>query len=146
MNGWYRNMTEMDQDSCSKKLVCELRAKQTSGRLSEEENIIAAKFGAGGAVDVSDITVEFDLASQVGKYMGIERCIELYKRCTFSSEDMVSMIKTEFDNLKQIQADLDANEVSLDEELAQEESNRKQEIIKLKNENTNKIEELWVWN
>ena len=59
---------------------------------------------------------------------------------------MVSMIKTEFENLKQIQEDLDANEVSLDEELAQEESNRKQEIIKLKNERTDKIEELWVWN
>ena len=66
--------------------------------------------------------------------------------CTFSSEDMVRMIKTEFENLKQIQEDLDANEVSLDEELAQEESNRKQEIIKLKNEKTDKIEELCVWN
>ena len=34
METWYRDMTEMDQDSCSKKLICELRAKQNSGGLT----------------------------------------------------------------------------------------------------------------
>merc|ERR1711953_671453 len=31
INNWYRDMTEMDQDGCGKKLVCELRAKQKFG-------------------------------------------------------------------------------------------------------------------
>ena len=31
MNDWYRDMTEMDQDSCGKKLICELRSKEASG-------------------------------------------------------------------------------------------------------------------
>ena len=34
MQTWYRDMTEMDQDSCSKKLICELRAKQNTGGLT----------------------------------------------------------------------------------------------------------------
>ena len=34
MEAWYRDMTEMDQDSCSKKLICELRAKQHGGGVS----------------------------------------------------------------------------------------------------------------
>ena len=31
MNDYYRDMTEMDQDSCGKKLICELRSKEASG-------------------------------------------------------------------------------------------------------------------
>ena len=31
MNDWHRDMTEMDQDSCGKKLICELRSKEASG-------------------------------------------------------------------------------------------------------------------
>ena len=31
MNKWYKDMTENDQDSCGKKLICELRSKQTAG-------------------------------------------------------------------------------------------------------------------
>ena len=30
INNWYRDMTEMDQDGCGKKLICELRAKEKS--------------------------------------------------------------------------------------------------------------------
>jgi len=143
INTWYREMTEKDQDSCSKKLICELRAKQRSGRLSEEEEIIADKFGSGGSVDVSEITVEFDLASQIGKFMGDKRCKELYSRCTISTSDMVEMIKTEFDNLKQLEKDLESNEISLDREIEAESRLLKQEVEKLKT--VSKDEDLWVW-
>merc|ERR1711874_492175 len=68
---------EMDQDGCGKKLICELRAKQKSG-FTEDERLIAENFGSGTQVDVSDITVEYDLAAQLGKYMGLERCQQLY--------------------------------------------------------------------
>ena len=101
MNGWYRDMTEQDQDSCGKKLICELSARQASGSLTvsffnfrkivayfkfqSEESILADKFGSGKAVDVSEITVEFDLASQIGKFMGQKRCAEMYNRCGISN-------------------------------------------------------------
>merc|ERR1711874_67607 len=44
INNWYRDMTEMDQDGCGKKLVCELRAKQKFG-FTEDERLIAENFG-----------------------------------------------------------------------------------------------------
>ena len=44
-----------------------------------EEKLIAQKFGDGRQVDVSDITVEFDLAAQIGIYVGESRCQQLYK-------------------------------------------------------------------
>merc|ERR1712024_155607 len=112
INTWYRDMTEMDQDGCGKKLICELRAKQKSG-FTEDERLIAENFGSGNQVDVSDITVEYDQAAQLGKYMGLERCQQLYNRCDLSSSDMVRMIKTEMDNLDSLKRDLDNEEVEL---------------------------------
>merc|ERR1712141_513898 len=113
INNWYRDMTEMDQDGCGKKLICELRAKQKSG-FTEDERLIAENFGSGTQVDVSDITVEYDLAAQLGKFMGLDRCQQLYNRCDLSSADMVRMIKKEMDNLDRLKRDLDDDEVELD--------------------------------
>merc|ERR1712024_155829 len=113
INNWYRDMTEMDQDGCGKKLICELRAKQQSSGFTAGERLIAENFGSGTQVDVSDITVEYDLAAQLGKYMGLERCQQLYNRCDLSSSDMVRMIKTEMDNLDSLKRDLDNEEVEL---------------------------------
>merc|ERR1711953_1017250 len=114
INNWYRDMTEMDQDGCGKKLICELRAKQQSSGFTADEKLIAENFGSGTQVDVSDITVEYDLAAQLGKYMGLERCQQLYNRCDLSSSDMIRMIKTEMDNLDSLKRDLDNEEVEVD--------------------------------
>merc|ERR1711902_336181 len=114
INNWYRDMTEMDQDGCGKKLICELRAKEKSTvGFTEDERLIAENFGSGNQVDVSDITVEYDLAAQMGKYMGLERCQQMYNRCGLSSEDMVRMIKTEMDNLDRMKLDLENEEVDV---------------------------------
>merc|ERR1711878_52987 len=75
---------------------------------------IAENFGSGNQVDVSDITVEYDLAAQMGKYMGLERCRQLYNRCDLSSDDMVSMIKTEMDTLDRMKWDLENEEIELE--------------------------------
>ena len=79
----------------------------------EDERLIAENFGSGTQVDVSDITVEYDLAAQLGKYMGRERCQQLYNRCDLSSVDMVRMIKTEMDNLDRMKHDLENEEVDV---------------------------------
>jgi len=144
METWYRDMTEMDQDSCSKKLICELRAKQHNGGLTTEESIIAEKFGAGGSVDVSLITVEFDLASQIGRNMGGARCRELYSRCDLSTSDIVEMIKKEFDNLQLLEKDLEENEFSIDNEIEIESRQLEQEIEKM-NSADNEGQKSWVW-
>merc|ERR1712061_450603 len=113
INNWYRDMTEMDQDGCGKKLICELRAKQKFG-FTEDVRLIAENFGSGNQVDVSDITVEYDLAAQLGKYMGLGRCQQLYNRCDLSSQDMVRMIKTEMDNVERMNRDLETEEVEVE--------------------------------
>jgi len=143
MNGWYRDMTEQDQDSCGKKLICELSARQASGSLTSEESILADKFGSGKAVDVSEITVEFDLASQIGKFMGQKRCAEMYNRCDVSSGDMVTMIKQEYENLKVLQRDLEENEFSIDNEIDQENKQLKKEMEKMEDSADKK--KAWEW-
>merc|ERR1711990_1341771 len=143
INTWYRDMTEMDQDGCGKKLICELRAKQKSG-FTEDERVIAENFGSGTQVDVSDITVEYDLAAQLGKYMGLERCQQLYNRCDLSSSDMVRMIKTGMDNLDEMKRDLENEEVEVDkiEEREMEETAVEFRILQETEDNDEKN---WVW-
>merc|ERR1711990_1184010 len=141
INNWYRDMTEMDQDGCGKKLICELRAKQKSG-FTEDERLIAENFGSGNQVDVSDITVEYDLAAQLGKYMGLERCQQLYNRCDLSSSDMVRMIKTEMDNLDRMKRDLDNEEVEVDSIEREEEQETEAEFKNLEKDDDAVN---WVW-
>merc|ERR1712061_298938 len=129
INNWYRDMTEMDQDGCGKKLICELRAKEKSTvGFTEDERLIAENFGSGNQVDVSDITVEYDLAAQLGKYMGLTRCQQLYNRCDLSSEDMVRMIKTEMDNVERMKRDLETEEVEVEIIERKEEEDTKSEF------------------
>merc|ERR1712024_355070 len=143
INNWYRDMTEMDQDGCGKKLICELRAKQKSG-FTEDERVIAENFGSGTQVDVSDITVEYDLAAQLGKYMGLERCQQLYNRCDLSSADMVRMIKTEMDNLDRMTLDLENEEVDV-EKIEEEEVEETEVEFRTLQETEVNDEKNWVW-
>ena len=95
-------------------------------------------------MDVSQITVEFDLASQIGRYMGGARCGELYSRCDLSTRDMVTMIKKEFDNLQLLEKDLEENEFSIDNEIEIESRQLKQEIEKIKSSDDDD-QKSWVW-
>merc|ERR1711997_348681 len=143
INTWYRDMTEMDQDGCGKKLICELRAKQKSG-FTEDERLIAENFGSGTQVDVSDITVEYDLAAQLGKYMGLERCQQLYNRCDLSSSDMIRMIKTEMDTLDEMKRDLENEEVEVELIEKNEVEETEVEFRKLQaDEDDSKVN--WAW-
>merc|ERR1712045_264530 len=144
INNWYRDMTEMDQDGCGKKLICELRAKQQSSGFTADEKLIAENFGSGTQVDVSDITVEYDLAAQLGKYMGLDRCQQLYNRCDLSSSDMIRMIKTEMDTLDEMKKDLENEEVEVELIEKNEVEETEVEFRKLQaDEDDSKVN--WVW-
>ena len=106
--------------------------------------MIAENFGSGTQVDVSDITVEYDLAAQLGKYMGLERCQQLYNRCDLSSADMVRMIKTEMDNLDRMKRDLENEEVEVDKIEEKEEEDTEVEFRKLQEEEDDDGQN-WVW-
>ena len=55
----------------SKRLLCELNAKQVEGKwLTENERIIANSFGQNSDIDIAAETLEFDLAAVLGKKVG----------------------------------------------------------------------------
>ena len=112
--------------------------------LKEDERLIAENFGSGTQVDVSDITVEYDLAAQLGKYMGLERCQQLYNRCDLSSADMVSMIKTEMENLDRMKRDLE-NEDGLVGEIEEEEFKETENEFERIQEDGDDSRVNWVW-
>ena len=93
---------------------------------------------------MSDITVEYDLAAQLGKYMGLERCQDLYNRCDLSSADMVRMIKTEMDNLDRMKRDLENEEVDVYKIEEEEIVKTELEFRNLK-ETEDNDEKNWVW-
>ena len=108
-----------------------------------DEKLIAENFGSGTQVDVSDITVEYDLAAQLGKYMGLDRCQQLYNRCDLSSSDMVRMIKTEMDNLDRMKRDLDDEEVEVDT-IEREEKEETRNLFEYEDEEDDSRVN-WVW-
>ena len=68
---WANDMVYKDQDDCSKRLLCELNAKQVEGKwLTENERIIANSFGQNNEIDIAAETLEFDLAAVLGKKVG----------------------------------------------------------------------------
>ena len=93
---------------------------------------------------MSDITVEYDLAAQLGKYMGLERCQQLYNRCDLSSSDMVRMIKTEMDNLDRMKRDLDNEEVEVGTIEREEVEETQAEFRKLQDDDDDSRIN-WVW-
>ena len=105
--------------------------------------MIAENFGSGTQVDVSDITVEYDLAAQLGKYMGLERCQQLYNRCDLSSEDMVRMIKTEMETLERLKTDLESEQLDLNEIEGSEVAETEVEFRKLEEQDDDGKN--WVW-
>ena len=110
----------------------------------EDERLIAENFGSGTQVDVSDITVEYDLAAQLGKYMGLDRCQQLYNRCDLSSSDMIRMIKTEMDTLDEMKKDLENEEVEVELIEKNEVEETEVEFRKLQaDEDDSKVN--WVW-
>merc|ERR1711953_1290900 len=91
-----------------------------------------------------DMTVEYDLAAQLGKYMGLDRCQQLYNRCDLSSSDMIRMIKTEMDTLDQMKQDLENEEVEVELIEKNEVEETEVEFRKLQaDEDDSKVN--WVW-
>jgi gamma-glutamylcysteine synthetase len=85
-------------------------------------------------------TVEFDLAAQIGRNMGEARCQQLYNRCDTSTEDMVKMIRTEFENLKELQKDLD-NSVDAEAQMKKE----KDDLMKEFKDDKIDLDKNWNW-
>jgi hypothetical protein len=79
-----------DEQDCAKKLVCVLNAQKD---LAEDEAKIAQLFGKSGNIDLSAVTVEFDLAALMGQQVGEGQCNTIYSRCPYQVKDLMEIIR-----------------------------------------------------
>ena len=105
-SAWYLEMVEKDQDDCTKRLVCEIAARNTSGRLYGVEAELSQAFGLGNFIDVSSPKAVFDMAAQSGKLMGVRRCEQFYKRCETPVTDILRMINKELEEFTRVEKEM----------------------------------------
>jgi len=79
-----------DADDCGKKLICILNAQES---LAEDEAKIAQLFGKTESIDLSAVTVEFDVAALMGKKVGEAQCETIYSRCNYGVKDLMNVIR-----------------------------------------------------
>merc|ERR1712227_484099 len=105
-----------DQDDCSKRLLCELNAMRKEGKeLSEDAEVLADAYGAGNNLDIGAETSEFDIAAVLGRKVGKLRCELSYRRCETSVEDMVRMIDVEVEGVEEIEKELEAGAIDVND-------------------------------
>ncbi|XP_040575514.1 uncharacterized protein [Lepeophtheirus salmonis] len=83
--------SQEDQNDCAKRLVCEISSLPPTA-MSPEEIQIASAFNS-NYLDISKATVEFELAAQIGKRVGLEQCLVIYKRCPHSKAKLMEIYK-----------------------------------------------------
>merc|ERR1719438_286041 len=105
-----------DQDDCSKRLICELNTKRSSGKtLSDTEAIIADSFGSSNELDVAQLSLPFDIAAVLGREVGGNRCALSYRRCETTVDKMLEMINVELEQIEGIQKEVDAGVISVED-------------------------------
>ena len=60
--------------------------------MPKEEALVANLFG-NEDFDVSKATIEFDLASMIGREVGESHCKVVYSRCIYSPETLMEVIR-----------------------------------------------------
>merc|ERR1719350_1656814 len=96
---WQNDMIFKDQDDCSKRLICELNTRRSSGTaLSDTETIIADSFGSSNELEV-----------------GGNRCALSYRRCETTVDKMLEMINVELEQIEGIQKEVDAGVISVED-------------------------------
>merc|ERR1711953_415019 len=81
-----------DGQDCAKKLVCSLNAEDVN-TLPYEEQAIAKLFGQTENIDVTAVTVEFDLAAHMGRKAGQDQCQLIYSRCPYGTKALMDVIR-----------------------------------------------------
>ena len=79
-----------DEYDCAKKLICILNAQD---QLDEDDAKVAKLFGKSGNIDVTAVTVEFDLAALIGQKAGESQCYTMYSRCPYQVKDLMEVIR-----------------------------------------------------
>ena len=105
-SAWFLEMVEKDHDNCTKRLVCEMAARNATGLLYGVEAKLSQAFGLGNFIDVSSPKAVFDMAAQSGKLMGVRRCEQFYKRCETPVTDILRMINKELEEFTRVEQEM----------------------------------------
>ncbi len=95
LDALFLRATQQDADDCAKKFVCLVNSRAAAGEgLDQMERTVAALFqDERGFLDASSGSVEFQLASVIGRTVGEEQCQRIYARCTVSYRDMAKFME-----------------------------------------------------
>ena len=120
---WFLEMVEKDQDDCTKRLICEMAARNASGPLTGVEADLSQAFGLDNFIDISSSKAVFDMAAQTGKLMGKKRCEDFYKRCKTPVDDILEMINKEVEDMTKLEEEVmkEADPLAVVERLSEEE-------------------------
>merc|ERR1712150_321670 len=88
---WQNDMVFKDQDDCSKRLVCDLNAMRSGGKVLSEH------------------------AAVLGREVGAKRCELSYRRCETPISEMLRMIEVEIEEIELIQKELENEAISIDD-------------------------------
>ena len=89
---WQNDMIFKDQDDCSKRLICELNTRRSSGTsLSDTETIIADAFGSSNELDVAQLSLPFDIAAVLGREVNHSRIREAGSLKNFNPCKLLSL-------------------------------------------------------
>jgi len=114
---WYSDMSFKDRDDCSKRLICDLNAKMADrpGDLDEDELAIATAFGKGEDLDIGEETMDFDIASFIGKNIGVSMCERRYRRCETPVDRMMQMIRMELTDMQTVEDEVNSGAIDLND-------------------------------
>jgi hypothetical protein len=85
-----------DAQDCAKKLVCTINAKPTHAHGPEEKAIYSIFGNQVESLDVSQDTVEFELAALMGRRVGVSQCNKIYARCPFEQKTLLEAIQSSY--------------------------------------------------
>ncbi|XP_040575809.1 uncharacterized protein [Lepeophtheirus salmonis] len=82
--------SQHDTSDCAKRLVCELNGIALE-EMGTQEAVLQGLFDPDN-LDITKSTVEFDLAAQIGKRVGIRQCALIYERCPHNRQQLMDII------------------------------------------------------
>ena len=100
-----------DDNDCLKMFTCELAAMSDSEQLTMLERDILDAFPAQSEsdLDLSKVTIEFDVAAAMGRKMGKKQCDIIYGRCPMQRQQISQLMNKVVEENPQIKNFIEEN-------------------------------------
>nr|XP_053626163.1 uncharacterized protein LOC128684042 [Cherax quadricarinatus] len=86
------SVSEVDQDGCIRKMLCQLQTKEETSRTLEEK--LLAKLFTNSAEKITPYNAAFVYATDIGmKTRNAAVCAEVFNQCTLSESEMIDLLQ-----------------------------------------------------